>query len=84
MALNNSGEVFVFGNGYSSIAMKLTIKERIVSISGTLLLTDEGIVYDISDLENPMDSFKNISKISCGEYHWGYLTPDGYAYLIRR
>jgi len=84
LALNNNGEVFVFGYGYSSIAMKLIFKEKVVSISGTLLLTEKGEVYDISDLTKPMDDFKDISKISCGEEHWGYLTSDGYVYLMRK
>lgn len=57
--------------------MKIIFSEKVTDISGKLLLTNIGKIYDITDLSIPVKDFKDISKISCGEEHFAALSPDG-------
>ena len=45
------------------------------------MLTNEGKIYDISDLNNPVRNLKDISTISCGEDHVAALSSNGMLYL---
>ena len=81
LALDNNGIVYVWGEEYANLPMKVIFSEKVTDISGTLLLTERGKVYDISDLNNPIREFKDISKISCGKGHFAALSSDGRLYL---
>ena len=81
LALDNNGIVYVWGEGYANLPIKLVFTERITDISGRLMLTNEGKIYDISDLNNPVRNLKDISKISCGEDHVAALSSNGMLYL---
>ena len=80
MALDKDGKVYVWGEGYSTLPMKVVFSEKIEDISGTLMLTKLGTVYDLSDTSKAIDGLYNIAKISCGEAHNLALTTDGIAY----
>jgi len=76
LALDDNGKVYVWGEGYSNIAIKIIFNEKVSSISGRLLLTEKGEVFDISNLTTRIKDFKDISKISCGENHAVALSSD--------
>ena len=80
IALSKDGIVYVWGEKYSNFPMKVVIQEKVVDISGNLILTKEGKVYDISNTTTPIDKLSNISKISCGETHCLALSSNGTLY----
>ena len=76
LALDNNGYVYTWGEGYSSLPIKIIFSEKVTDISGNLLLTNEGKIYNLTDLTKPVRDFKDISKISCGEEHFAALYPE--------
>ena len=76
LALDDNGKVYAWGEGYSNIAIKIVFNEKVTSISGRLLLTEKGEVYDIANLNTRIRDFKDISKISSGESHFAALSSD--------
>ena len=77
LALDNQGRVYVWGQGYSNLPMRVIFSESVIDISGTLMLTEGGEVYNISDTSKPitnLSNIANIAKISAGEAH--YLAMD--------
>jgi len=81
LALDNNGIVYAWGEGYANLAMKVVFSEKVTDISGRLLLTEKGRIYDISDLNNYIRDFKDIAKISCGEENFAAISTDGSLYL---
>ena len=77
IALDKDGKAYVWGEGYSTLPMRIVFSEKVVDISGTLVLTEEGKVYSISDTANPIAGLNNIIKISCGEAHNIALESSG-------
>ncbi|MCI8621400.1 MAG: hypothetical protein HFJ50_06745 [Clostridia bacterium] len=60
--------------------MRKIFSEKAVSVSGMLVLTEKGYIYQISNLNTALTNVKNISKISSGANHYVALTPEGIAY----
>ena len=77
LALDNEGKVYIWGEGQSVLPMRIVFSETVIDISGTLMLTEKGEVYDISDTMAPLERISNIAKISSGESHYLALTVDG-------
>ncbi len=86
IALSQSGAVYYWGAGYGTTPTEwLLPSEKIIDISGTILLSDIGKVYNITDPDyqsKSVDYLSNIAKISCGETHSLALTTDGVAYVF--
>ena len=80
IALSSDGKVYVWGEGYTSLPMRKVLTEKIVDISGDLLLTEKGKVYNISNTQNEIEGLTRIAKISSGEAHNLALTVDGGLY----
>ena len=82
LALDKDGKVYIWGEGYSSFPMKLVTQNKFADISGDLLLSTEGFIYNIEDLENRVNELTQISKISKGTEHAIALSVYGYAYTF--
>ncbi len=80
IALSNDGKVYVWGEGYSTLPMRVVLQENVIDISGTLILTENGTVYDITDTSVAIEGLSNIAKISCGTGHNLALTINGVVY----
>ncbi len=80
IALSSDGKVYVWGEGYSSLPMRLVFSEKVVDISGNLILTEKGKVYNISNTETEIVGLTKIAKISCGEAHNLALDVEGIVY----
>lgn len=79
-ALDKSGIVYAWGEGYSTLPMKIIFSEKVIDISGNILLTESGKVYNISNLQTPIEGLKNIAKISAGTSHNLALSVHGVTY----
>lgn len=80
IALDSEGKVYVWGKDYSILPMRLITPNKMSDISGTLLLGQNGNIYNISDLDNPIKGLSRIAKISAGVDHYLALTTNGYVY----
>lgn len=72
--------MYAWGEGYSTLPMKLIFSEKVVDISGNLLLTESGKVYNTADLTTPIQGLKNIARISSGTNHSLALSVYGVLY----
>lgn len=93
IAIDNEGKLYTWGDGYTSLPMKKICSIKVVDVSGKLLLSNEGYIYDISNLNNRINNLSQIAKISCGVdhnlalsvygnvYSWG--TNNQYGELVR-
>lgn len=79
IALDEDGRVYVWGERYSSFPQRIVFPEKIVDISGDIMLTESGNIYDIPTLEK-VEGISNISKISAGVLHYLALNPEGEVY----
>ena len=80
MAISNDGTIYAWGEGFSSLPMKIIFAEKAAHISGKLILTQNGKVYDVTKINTPIEGLTNIARISCGEAHILALNPDGTVY----
>ncbi len=82
IALDTNGNVYIWGENYSVLPMKVVFSQTIVDISGTLVLTTNGEVYNISDVSNitKIEDLSKIAKISAGEAHNLALDINGVTY----
>ncbi|MBO5478752.1 MAG: cadherin-like beta sandwich domain-containing protein [Clostridia bacterium] len=80
IALDENGKLYVWGKDYSSIPMRVILTDKVVDISGKIILTEKGFVYYLSDLENRIETLNNIAKISCGFDHYLALSTNGEVY----
>lgn len=62
--------------------MKLVTNKKFADISGDMLLSVEGDIYSIKDLENKLNELKQIAKISKGTDHGLALSVYGYTYVF--
>lgn len=62
--------------------MKLVTNKKFADISGDILLSVEGDIYNIKDLNNKLNELKQIAKISKGTDHGLALSVYGYAYVF--
>ena len=76
-ALDKDGRVYVWGENYSRLPMKVVFTEKVVDISGNMVVTEKGQVYCLNDLTTPVEGLNGIAKISCGETHYLALDVDG-------
>lgn len=79
-AITKDGNVYAWGEGYSSLPMRLISSHKMVDFSGGIFLSEEGFVYNLSDIENRISSYSQIAKISGGNDHYLALSVHGYAY----
>lgn len=79
-AISEDGKLYAWGQGYSIIPMRIITSQSIVDISGTLMLSKEGKVYNLADTENPITELISIAKISCGTAHYLALDTNGKLY----
>ncbi len=82
MALDKDGKIYIWGEGYTSFPMKLVTNRRFADISGDMLLSTEGFIYNIKDIENRVNGLTQIAKISKGTDHTIALSVHGYAYTF--
>lgn len=60
--------------------MKLISSHKMIDVSKKMFLSTDGLIYQISDLENRVNTLSRIAKISSGENHYLALTDNGYVY----
>lgn len=60
--------------------MRKISSKKMVDIARKMLLSSEGFIYDIGDLENEVNYLSHIAKISCGEDHALALSVNGDVY----
>lgn len=80
IALDKDGKIYIWGENYSSLPMKLISSNKMIDVSGRMFLSQEGFVYDISDLETKIEGLSQIAKISSGKDHNLALSVYGYVY----
>ena len=80
IALDSEGKVYTWGEGQSILPMKVVFSETVIDISGTLMLTETGKVYDITDTLNEISDLNNIARISCGTAHNLAMDVNGTVY----
>ena len=79
--LDNIGNAYIFGKGYSTYT-RIDTDLKIADIGGTLLLGENGKVYDVSNPKEEIKYLNGIYKVASGEDHNMFLTLDGYVYTI--
>lgn len=79
-ALDKNGIVYAWGEGYSTLPMKIIFSEKVIDISGNILLTENGKVYNVTNLTTPIGGLKNIARISAGTAHNLALSVHGVLY----
>ncbi len=79
-AVDTDGKVYIWGEGYSSFPIKLISNRKIVDVSGDICLSQEGKIFSIYNLENPIVELVGISKISAGSDHYLALSDKGNVY----
>ncbi|MDE5831054.1 MAG: hypothetical protein K2H53_05480 [Clostridia bacterium] len=77
IVLTSSGQVYVWGEGYSVLPVRQILSERVVDIDGHLLLTESGYVYNLSDINTKIAGLNNIARIASGATHYLALDTDG-------
>ena len=80
IALDKEGKIYAWGEGYSNLPMRLISSNKMIDVSGKTFLSQEGFVYDISDLETRINNLSQIAKISSGKDHNLALSVYGYVY----
>ncbi len=76
-AIDKDGKVYAWGENYSTLPMRMVFTEKVVDISGNMVVTEKGQVYCLDDLTAPISGLKGIAKISCGETHYLALDTEG-------
>ncbi len=79
--LNDLGEIYYYGSGYST-PTKVNTKEKIVEISSNQLLSESGKIYNIATPYTQNVYLENVAKISVGKSHTIILTTDGKVYTF--
>ncbi len=77
VALDENGKVYIWGENYSTLPMRVVFSEKVIGISGTLMLTEKGEVYSVTDTSAPIADLSNVVKISCGDAHYLALDSNG-------
>ncbi len=80
LALDSKGIVYLWGQDLSSMPMMLVSQSTFASVSGDILLSNDGLIYSILDTTNPINNLLNIAKISAGEDHYLALSAEGTVY----
>ena len=80
MAINNNGELFVWGEGYTSVPTKLSFYSKVIDISGKLILSEQGTVWNLSNVNEKVPVLKNIVEITSGDSNYLALSYDGKVY----
>lgn len=80
IALDKEGKVYTWGESYSTLPMRLISSKKMVDVSGKIFLSEEGFIYEISNLENRLNNLSQIAKISAGTDHYLALSVHGYVY----
>ena len=76
-AIDNDGKIYAWGENYSTLPMRIIFTEKVIDISGNMVVTEKGQVYCLDDLTAPISGLNGIAKISCGETHYLALNIDG-------
>ena len=79
IALDENGNVWVWGNTYKSTATKLTTINNAIDISPSYVVTQTGKVYTLEGEKLEID---NILRVSEGTNHALFLTKEGTGYSI--
>ena len=77
IALGHDGNVYAWGEGLSTLPIRMIFPQRIVDISGEFVLDETGKVYKLTDTSKEMRDLPNIAKISCGPSYNLALSTDG-------
>jgi len=79
VALDEEGNVWVWGYGYGSTATKLTTINNVIDISPNYAVTQTGEVYKI---DGQKLTISNIIRVSEGANHALFLTKTGKGYSV--
>ena len=80
MAIDKDGNLYVWGVGYGSIPNKVSFQNKVIDITGKLILSEAGTVWKLTDLTQKIPSLTNIVEISSGDSHDLALKADGKVY----
>ncbi len=81
-ALNANGEVYAWGEGYTKEPTKLNFPAKVIDITGKLLLSEYGTVWEIQNLNKKISGLNNIVEIASGDSHNLALRADGTVYSL--
>ena len=80
IALDKDGNVYVWGNGFGVTPTKLNFHSKVIDISRKLILSENGTVWKIDDLNGKISGLTNIVEIASGNSHNLALSADGKVY----
>ena len=80
MALNKDGELFVWGEGYSKQPEKIEFHTKIIDMTGRIILSEQGSVWNMKNLNEKTPMLTNIVEIASGDSHHLALKADGTVY----
>lgn len=80
-AVDENGNVYVWGEGYSE-PTKIETDKLILKVEGNILLGQDGLVYSVENPSKAIEYLSNICEVSCGEDHYIFVTLDGYVYSL--
>ncbi len=80
MAINSDGELYIWGEGYTPIPTKLNFYSKIIDISGKLILSEYGTVWNLNNINQKVPILTNIVEIASGDSHYLALASDGKVY----
>ncbi|MCI8621397.1 MAG: hypothetical protein HFJ50_06730 [Clostridia bacterium] len=80
-AIDKEGNLFVWGKGYKE-PTKLETKVKIADIDGKLLLGQDGRVYELDQINEPIKYVNGIANVSYGTDHKLFTRLEGELYSI--
>ena len=80
MAVDKDGNLYVWGEGYSKNPEKVGFYTKVVDITGRLVLSEYGTVWNMTDLTQKIPGITNIVEIASGDSHNLALKADGKVY----
>ncbi|MBQ8043678.1 MAG: hypothetical protein IJ272_05960, partial [Clostridia bacterium] len=81
MAINKDGELYVWGGSYTSVPTKIDFYSKVIDVSGQLILSEYGTVWNLSNLAQKVSNLTNIVEITSGDSHNMALASDGTVYV---
>ena len=80
MAIDKDGNLYTWGEGYSKTPTKIEFYSKVIDMSGKLLLSEYGTVWDMKNIYQKVAGLTNVVEITSGDSHNLALKSDGTVY----
>ena len=80
MAINEDGEIFIWGQGYEKTPTKINFYSKAIDLSENIILAEDGTVWSLSTNPNKVAGLKNIVQIASEDKNQYALDANGKVY----